>query len=447
MEAIGFRWRGFRSLVDTGEIGLRPLTLVLGPNNSGKSSLLKPLLILKQTMSSPSDSALLLRGPLVDVGTFSEVTYQGASPPPLTFALRFGPPEPASKPIGQLAPAVLEVQFGREPSDDTGLLISFRIYDGADRLMLSRYRTEGGEYSVNQYGRALHLHEEHRALFDAIRTLRPTKFLFDPAEVLAARFTTDDPVPSGPLPRDVVTMIQAMSYTNVRVAALLEEVSYIGPLREPFDRIYLRAGHTPGSVGVGGADAPQIVIARRNDESFRAQVDAHLARFGFKGGLQVDDSARAIDVFRLTAKSTPGAPAVNIADCGFGLSQVLPFIVHAVSAPEDSLLVAEQPEIHLNPRLQIELARLLAWMVEKRSLRILVETHSEHLLNELRIRIAKKRLRASRLQVLFVEKADLRSDVRSVEVAPNGAIDSNAWPKGFFEESMGQALDLLSHAG
>jgi AAA domain, putative AbiEii toxin, Type IV TA system/Protein of unknown function (DUF3696) len=252
-------------------------------------------------------------------------------------------------------------------------------------------------------------------------------------------------LPAGPLPRDVISMIQTMSYTNVRIGQLLDDVTYIGPLREPFERVYQRAGHTPTSVGVGGADAPQILLARRHDADFTRRVDLHLSNFGFKGGIQVDDHALDVGVFRLTAKSTPMAPSVNIADCGFGLSQLLPFIVHAVAAPERSLLLAEQPEIHLNPRLQIELARLLAWMVQRRGLRVMVETHSEHLLNELRIRVAKGQLRSDRLQVLFVEKAEKRSYVTSVEISSNGIVEAGSWPRGFFEESMSQALDLLSY--
>ena len=66
MREFAVRWQNFRSLEDTGWLEIRPITIVLGPNASGKSSLIAPLLVLKQTVESGESSlALKTQGPLL----------------------------------------------------------------------------------------------------------------------------------------------------------------------------------------------------------------------------------------------------------------------------------------------------------------------------------------------------------------------------------------------
>jgi predicted ATPase len=136
------------------------------------------------------------------------------------------------------------------------------------------------------------------------------------------------------------------------------------------------------------------------------------------------------------------ADKTNFADSGFGASQVLPLIVQGLTAEPQSLIIAEQPEIHLNPRLQCVLASLFGAIIQ-RGCRLLVETHSEHLLLAIRLLIASRKLDASKVALYFVEKAgDGSSMVRQVPIDTIGGISSESWPKGFFEDSLQQSLAL-----
>ena len=95
--------------------------------------------------------------------------------------------------------------------------------------------------------------------------------------------------------------------------------------------------------------------------------------------------------------------AVTIADVGFGVSQLLPILVLGLRAENSSLLLLEQPEIHLHPRLQANLADFLLTLADQGQ-RIIVETHSDHFINRLRRRIAEDptdELR-NKVNILFV---------------------------------------------
>jgi len=84
------RWRNFRSFDDTGWLSLKPLTILIGPNNCGKSSIIAPLLMMSQTlMSSDMSSSLVTRGPLIDVGTYKDIIRDHDSTRDLTLGFRF----------------------------------------------------------------------------------------------------------------------------------------------------------------------------------------------------------------------------------------------------------------------------------------------------------------------------------------------------------------------
>ena len=105
--------------------------------------------------------------------------------------------------------------------------------------------------------------------------------------------------------------------------------------------------------------------------------------------------------------------------------------------------VAEQPEIHLNPRLQCVLADLFVEMANSEH-RIIVETHSEHLLLRLRRLVASGEIPHEKVAIYFVEKSAGISTIRPIPLEENGHIPSDVWPKGFFEETLRESLALAT---
>ena len=125
---------------------------------------------------------------------------------------------------------------------------------------------------------------------------------------------------------------------------------------------------------------------------------------------------------------------------GVGASQLLPVVAIVLrGAPRRSVVLLEQPELHLHPAVQSQLADFL--MGARPDLRVVVETHSEYLVSRVRTRVAQRRISQRRICLLFSHRADGTTKIRNLELGPLGDLDS--WPKGFFDTSEREAGDLV----
>lgn len=135
---------------------------------------------------------------------------------------------------------------------------------------------------------------------------------------------------------------------------------------------------------------------------------------------------------------------LDLLSVGFGTSQVLPIIVQGLLTPPGGVFIVEQPEVHLHPRVQSQLAHFFLALTRNR-VQCVVETHSEHLVNELRLFIAEDNSGRMRdvIRMYFVERdAKVGSVVQEVMIGRNGKIGN--WPRGFMDESNRQAERMLA---
>lgn len=119
---------------------------------------------------------------------------------------------------------------------------------------------------------------------------------------------------------------------------------------------------------------------------------------------------------------------------GFGISYVLPIIVTGLIAKKGAICIIENPEAHLHPSAQSRIGGFLA-MVANAGVKVVVETHSDHLINGVQIACAKKDISPSAVTInFFSQKEDLRQpDIESIGIKPNGELTN--WPRGFFDQS------------
>ncbi len=165
------------------------------------------------------------------------------------------------------------------------------------------------------------------------------------------------------------------------------------------------------------------------------QVEARMALFFPGCVLTVNQVPRANTVtlgIRLSSSTNFHRPIHT----GFGIIQVLPIVVAALSASENSLLLIENPEIHLHPAGQSAMGEFLA-TVAAAGVQTMIETHSDHVLNGIRRAVKSNVLPCGNVALHFFKprregQHTVESQVQSPDIDPNGNIDD--WPVGFFDQ-------------
>ena len=226
----------------------------------------------------------------------------------------------------------------------------------------------------------------------------------------------------------------------------LENIRYLGPLRDYPERYFTFTGSRTKYVGKTGSHVSDILI---RDKEILAKVNEQLECFHIGYQLEVvplaDEASGIHDLYALRLRHKSSDVLVGITDVGFGISQVLPVIVQSMTETEKTILI-EQPELHLHPALQAELGDLFinAALGEQKNT-FIIETHSEHLLLRLmrRMRETARRelensvlaIKPADIMVLYVESGTSGSIVREMPLNEFGEL-IKAWPGGFFEEGL-----------
>jgi predicted ATPase len=239
-------------------------------------------------------------------------------------------------------------------------------------------------------------------------------------------------------------------------------VKYLGPLRDEPKPVYPLAGATdPKDVGYRGEHTAAVLELHKNtvvkyvpSEQFcegqpttRPSLGTlHKSVLDWLQYMGIVSDVRTFERGSLGHElhvSTPGGSVFHdLTHVGVGVSQVLPILVLSLLAESGSVLIFEQPELHLHPRVQTRLADFFVSMTTLGK-QCIVETHSEYLINQLRYRAAVSHDDAISKSVImyFVEKQGPSSKYRTIRINRFGVIED--WPKGFFDENEENASRIL----
>lgn len=217
----------------------------------------------------------------------------------------------------------------------------------------------------------------------------------------------------------------------------------LGPIRAKPRRTYdeFRDEFTPEG------DHIAVMLARlwqEDDQKKKQLVDA-LTEFGGDSALFENIDVRRLgkgptDPFQLLVKTT--GPSANLVDVGYGVSQVLPLVVQAILATKRRRILLQQPEVHLHPKGQAALGTFFAKLVAHSKKEFVVETHSDYLLDRVRVEVGKGTLRPEDVGILFFEKTGMLTRVHPIGIDGEGnVVDSPESYRSFFLQ---EELNLFS---
>lgn len=362
---------------------LAALTLFTGYNGAGKSSFVQPLLLLSQGLNGHVESGLPLNGPLAHLGTVADVASAG-------------------KPSFEIASGADRVkwQFSARAGERVLGIQSAEAVIAAGEDTTKSVWTEFLCPNVNdRERRSIH----RSSVFKALRTL------------VAISATRPGAVDAQPMP-DAASPVRGDVGGEGQFASFWYDLLV--------DEVLDDAVRLPEEAGA----------------TMRMQVDAYLSRLfaGAQANVTAIPQAGAYALRYRIGDSDWRRPA-NI---GYGLTYAFPIVVAVLAAKPGQLIFIDSPEAHLHPSAQSKMGALLA-RVANSGVQLLVETHSDHLLNGVRLAVKNRDIGASDVAAHFFAGAGPNGHgVTSPRMDANGNISD--WPTGFFDQS---EADLAQLAG
>lgn len=411
---------GYKSMPEETSIEIRPLTILCGANSSGKSSIMQPTLLLKQTLEATYDAgALLLNGPNVKFTSSGQFLSRVKGTRPTSF----------SATIEIRGKRFVRLYFKRQRS---GMAIELMDYSngGSERSIRPNMTTDEVKEG---------LEPQYRSMFDQL--IQPSAPLIQPS---APRLELEWRIsrnrcfllPQIALKNAEAPFLMGFDPTPAtHIERCLRECIYLPGLRGNPERNYpvTAVGKTfPGPFQEYAASVIAQWQSEKNDDRLNALRD-DLERVGLTSRVKavpIADTQVELRVGRLPHRTfQAGGGLVNIADVGLGVSQTLPVLVAIHTASPGQLVYLEQPEIHLHPRAQTELARTFA-EAANRGVRVVVETHSSLILLGIQTLVAEGFLPQNNVKLhWFSRQDDGVTKIRSADLSEDGSF--GAWPEDF----------------
>ena len=439
--------KNFKCWKDTGKIHLAPITLFFGTNSSGKSSLSQFLMLLKQTVES-SDRKIVLypggRNSALEMGSYLNMVYHRDEHSDISFYYRWD--------LNQS----LNIQDSKSRDTFLGNEIEFKATVGynENRIVLKKMRYNIIQDENSQLSIAMEQKKDANASYCI--TSAPYQLIRKKGRA----WNVGAPLRFYGFPSEVVAYYQNADFVqelNLYHEKMFKSIFYLGPLRIKAERLYTWSGIDPESVGYAGEHTIAALLAakdrkislgyRRLNYKFHELIARKLKELGLIEDFRVQEISKDRKEYEVKVKTNSSLDYVDLPDAGFGISQVLPVLTQCFHAPANSILIMEQPELHLHPSAQSALADVFIDVINSReknanrNIQLLIETHSEHFLRRLQRRIAEDKIASQRVSAYCtsIEKSKARLDRLSIDEYGN----IKNWPKNFFGDEM---ADITSQA-
>lgn len=418
-------------------IKMRPMTFFLGPNNSGKSSILSGLRILAQTIDSfDSNVPLLLNGVLGDFGSYKDVIYNNNKTRKLNIGITLDTKSPLIRNIYDEVRLDLDFKFRTQRREI--ILSSSKLFVDKKLLLSTNYSVDTEKQSVSSIG--------IKKVPSNLKSILSGYFEFHnfiPRRYLGVRFGIPGESTQEFVDKKTEEDIRNISRVTYEFQNIFSNIEYVGAMRVPPTRTFIFTGENRAKIGANGQFATNILTidaARRGKKS--KNILENVRDWMNKSDMALDIKIEPISErhYELKIQHPETKEYENYSDVGFGLSQVLPVLIGGYNLQPRSTFIVEQPEIHLHPKAQAELGDFFLNLYE-RKIQSFVETHSEHLILRLQKYVLEGRISSDDIAFYYVHASKGEKQIVELTLDEDGKFKTE-WPEGFFPERLKEAQEI-----
>lgn len=454
----------FRAFKDH-KFNLKRVNILIGENSSGKSSLIKFLLMLKQTMETPKEVNLSLNGELVDLGNYKEVIYYHKIKNHITFDFTFHKPyanyffyfrtfapkippnviKEKRRPIEKILADAVNFPTNVKFELSEKLYLHGAIKTSFSNSHLGELVIEPVEEPTNF--QRISLTGDYPKCKIIYNSKRQNKvIILEDIEFEKRGFLTIIMTPSL---REAVkgdeTLFEELAFfliTQNFVELNLNQLTYINPIKNSSQRFYYKKDIKSTYNNIDLEKFVELVRNKRVPQNFIEKFQELVYDYGLATDFKVIAASNLpVQELRVKVKNLFS----NIHDVGYGVSLQLPILFEAMYAEiekKPKTFLIEQPEVHLHPKLQAKFIDTLLKMGNRNH--YIIETHSEHIIRMLQLLVKEKRygLRSEDISINYFKRGDREFLISRHDILHTGHLNI-PFPSGFFDTSYELAKKLL----
>lgn len=403
----------FKGIAEKHDFEIKPITLFIGPNSSGKSSCIHALAALAQTVKIANSKLPIVLDDeyaQVHLGRFIEVIHSKSYSDSIEIGISLNKSKRSINfPTKDIA---------IDPDDEIHALYSFKSTKRTQDISMEKaefvagtknfmFKKTKNDYAIRLDSKVLQHRGAHRSGLN-----------FNVTPNIKKEYPEDI---KNDLQNEFFNAFLLNEFITQLITEQLQKTLYLGPFRQPPRRRYPTRGSAPLEVGAEGESAVTMLANEYVQSKTRChikEVSDWMTELGLAKKIDVSRVSNS-DLFDVQVTLNDGA-SLPIADLGYGLSQILPVLVQCSFAEKGSILLFEQPELHLHHGAARVLASILARISKQKDLRIIAETHSEDLFMQTLVELNNGNIKIEDVVAYEVSRTDGKSKFRKIEINQDG---------------------------
>jgi predicted ATPase len=417
------------------------LTVLLGPNNSGKSSIIAPIRLLAQTMQSADpDLSLLLDGPMGDFGTFRDMVHGNHRGRPMRIGLTVAYPAGDTDSV-RTAEVDIELKYRTQRRE---LVIREAVLKGNGKhIATTALSSDAQRHVLTRVNGTAVPAAQRSALSDYMRMRHFVPQIWP----YALRRRTQTSLATEPLLAQIEQVEEASMEATFLIEQSLQSVEYLSALRQAPERTYHQTGAARTRVGPTGDNWAGLFVLDSSKPPKQRTIVPGLVQWLRRSGLASNVRLNWLSDrhYEVQIQHAQSREWQNLADVGQAHSQVIPVLVGGLRLPSGSTYLVEEPEIHLHPGAQADLGDFFVDLIG-RGVSSIVETHSEYLVLRLQQHVASGDLRPDQVRFVYVDSTRSGKRTRVLSLDEQARFLSQL-EGGFFPQRLEEARKLARIRG